>query len=134
MGKSLFVTAFLLASASVAVADDDLPPLNVVCFGDSTTAPRGTLKVYSDLLNGQRTASGRVVQTTNSGIPGDHTNRARQRFEKDVTAHQPDVVIIQFGINDAAVDVWRDPPATEPRVSREAYRENLRFFIHQLQQ
>jgi lysophospholipase L1-like esterase len=41
-------------------------------------------------------------------------------------AHRPRVVVIHFGINDAAVDVWRKPPATEPRVPLEEYRENLR--------
>jgi lysophospholipase L1-like esterase len=35
-------------------------------------------------------------------------------------------VVISFGINDAAVDVWKKPPATEPRIALADYRANLR--------
>ena len=43
-------------------------------------------------------------------------------------------MIIQFGINDAAIDVWRNPPATKPRVPEAFFRENLLFFIDSLRQ
>jgi len=46
-----------------------------------------------------------------------------------VLAHQPRVVVIQFGINDAAVDVWRKPPATESRVPLTEYEGNLRWMV-----
>ena len=42
---------------------------------------------------------------------------------------KPDTVLIQFGINDAAVDVWKNPPADRPRVSLKQYRENLIYFV-----
>jgi lysophospholipase L1-like esterase len=49
-----------------------------------------------------------------------------------VLAPEPDLVVIQFGINDSAVDVWKDPPAAEPRLARDRYRENLAFFVREL--
>ncbi|QDU36131.1 putative rhamnogalacturonan acetylesterase YesY [Maioricimonas rarisocia] len=112
-------------SASHLFADD----ATIVTFGDSTTAPRGKLTVYSDLLVRELPTAARKVQVINAGIGGNNTDMARKRFEKDVLAHDPDVVIIQFGINDAAVDVWKSPPATQPRVDLDRYRENLKHFI-----
>ena len=41
----------------------------------------------------------------NAGIGGHNTENARARLQKDVLSKNPDVVIIQFGINDAAIDV-----------------------------
>ncbi len=106
--------------------------LVVVAFGDSTTAPRGELKVYADLL--QRELIGRKLdaKVINAGVGGNTTRRAMSRFETDVLAKKPDIVIIQFGINDAAVDVWKTPPAVKPRVSLQEYEANLRNFIRQL--
>lgn len=101
----------------------------IVCFGDSTTAPRGKLTVYADIL--EEELGGSVI---NAGVGGNTTAAGRARFARDVLAHQPDLCVIQFGINDAAVDVWRDPPATEPRVSLADYEANLHWFVSQLRE
>jgi len=69
----------------------------------------------------------------NAGAGGDTTESGRARCEADVLATDPDLVIIQLGINDAAVDVWRDPPATASRVPLDRYRENLESFVDTLQ-
>ena len=104
----------------------------IVAFGDSTTAPRGKLVVYADILRRELPAKGVDAWVINSGVGGNDTNRARQRFERDVLAHKPSLAIIQFGINDAAFDIWKKPPAKKPRVSLARYQENLTFFIEQL--
>ena len=44
----------------------------------------------------------------------------------------PDLVIIQLGANDAAIDVWKDPPATKPRVDIATFRDNLEYFVRSL--
>ena len=64
-----------------------------------------------------------------AGIGGNTTRDARKRFERDVLRHQPKVIVMQFGINDSAVDVWRNPPATEPRVPLAEYLENVRAMV-----
>ena len=74
------------------------------------------------------------VKVVNSGIGGHTTQNAIARFNKDVLQHDPDLVVIQYGINDSAVDVWRDPPATKSRVSVEQYDANLRTMIKQLKE
>jgi len=99
-----------------------------VTFGDSTTAVRGSTKIYSAILQDEL----RNIRIINAGVGGNTTDMGRKRFEQDVLTHQPQVAIIQFGINDAAVDVWRNPPATAPRVLLERYEANLRNFIQTL--
>lgn len=108
----------------------DFVKRRIVAFGDSTTAKRGPLKIYAALIN-QTLTNATVI---NAGIGGHNTDHARARFEKDVLAKTPDTVIIQFGINDAAVDVWKKPVATQPRVSIQRYEENLRHFVQTLKQ
>jgi lysophospholipase L1-like esterase len=105
-------------------------PLTVVTFGDSTTAERPGFTVYSRLLEqALRERLHEPVQVINAGVRGNTTADASKRFEHDVLAAHPDLVVIQFGINDATIDVWKKPPATEPRVVLGDYLSNLRKFI-----
>lgn len=104
----------------------------IVAFGDSTTAPRENVVVYATLLEEALATKGIAAKVVNAGVGGNTTADARARFERDVLAHKPDLAIIQFGLNDAAVDVWKNPPATQPRVSAEEYEKNLRYFVNTL--
>lgn len=105
-------------------------PVRIVAFGDSTTAPRGNLVVYATLLERALNQTGsRPVSVINAGKGGNTTAAARQRFDADVLAGAPHLVIIQFGINDSTVDVWKTPPASASRVSLENYQANLRHFV-----
>lgn len=113
--------AFLIGPNSPA-AD-----LRIVCFGDSTTAPRAGVVPYCDQIR----ESG--IDTLNRGVPGNTTEAARLRFSKDVLDAKPNLVIMQFGINDSTVDVWKTPPATTTRVSVTRFHENLSYFIAELQ-
>jgi lysophospholipase L1-like esterase len=128
--KRTHLTALLLAPL-VALHAADVPatkPVTIVAFGDSTTAVRGSAKVYASVLQEEL----RNVRVINAGVSGNTTEMGRKRFEQDVLRHQPHIAIIQFGINDAAVDVWKTPPATDPRVSLERYEANLRHFVKTL--
>lgn len=116
-------------------ADDAAGPLVIVAFGDSTTALRDTVrKVYAQWLAEELPKKGLPVQVINAGVGGNSTDLARARFAKDVLSRRPGLVIIQFGINDSAVDVWRTPPATASRVPLARYEENLRYFVHTLKE
>jgi lysophospholipase L1-like esterase len=112
---------------AMAAAPDDKP--TIVAFGDSITATRGELRIYAAVLADELHAD-----IINRGIGGHTTKMGRDRFDRDVLTHDPDVAIILFGANDAAVDVWKDPPATEPRVSLEDYETNLRHFCRTLRE
>jgi lysophospholipase L1-like esterase len=100
--------------------------VRIIAFGDSLTAPRPGVITYSDLI--AQTMPGMI----NRGVPGNTSSQARARFAPDVLDHHPDLVIIQLGANDAAIDVWKNPPATKPRVDIATFRDNLEYFVRAL--
>lgn len=106
-------------------------PGGIVMFGDSTTAvrPGAVQKVYALRVMESLQSIGSSMGVHNAGIGGNTTDAARARLAKDVLAHKPRVVVIQFGLNDSAIDVWKNPPATEPRVPLAAYEANLRAIV-----
>jgi lysophospholipase L1-like esterase len=73
------------------------------------------------------------MEVINKGVGGHTTAMATGRFQADVLDLKPNLVIIQFGINDAAVDVWKTPPKEASRVSLMDYEKNLRRFVNELQ-
>ena len=95
-------------------------------FGDSITAPRKNVVVASELF-ARRFPQHEIV---NKEVPGNDTGLARARFQQDVIAEQPRLVVFSFGCNDAAIDVYKGK--TTPRIPLEVYLENLAFFIHEL--
>lgn len=112
--------------------------VKIVAFGDSTTAPRMVegkpLTIYANLLATNAVLRARGVIVINAGVPGNTTRDARARFDRDVLKRHPDMVIIQFGINDAWIQVWTNPPATQLRVSLKDYTTNLSYFVAELKE
>lgn len=103
--------------------------LTVVAFGDSTTARRpGVGLVYGELLEQMLGTMGVTTTVYIEGAGGNTTEDARGRFESGVLNHRPDVVVIQFGINDSSAPVWTDPPICDPPVPLARFRENIQFF------
>ena len=114
------IMLFLLCLARVSSAGADLPPGNytIVTFGDSTTAPRTVngqpLYIYTDILRNELPSAGVEGNVFNHGRGGRHTGSVsdNSRFNiehaldhyPDVLARNPDIVIMQFGINDSWVD------------------------------
>lgn len=75
--------------------------MKVVCFGDSLTArseghdrPLLSIRLEAKL--------GSDWEVVNAGVPGNNTFQARERVENDVLPHDPDLVTVFFGANDAA--------------------------------
>ena len=89
--------------------------MKIICFGDSITAGQHVhpSETWPALLPGHV-----QVRTVN----GDTTRQALERFPRDVQESGADVVLIQFGHNDA--NAW-DSDQGLPRVSVEAFRANL---------
>jgi len=108
-------------------------PGGIIMFGDSTTAPRGAVKVYATRVETTLQSIGCSLSVHNAGIPSNTTVQARKRLQADVLHFKPRVVVMQFGINDSAVDVWKKPPATEARVSLAAFIDNYRAMITETQ-
>ncbi|MDR7319251.1 SGNH/GDSL hydrolase family protein [Brevibacillus nitrificans] len=75
--------------------------MKVVCFGDSLTArTEGHDRPLLSILLGQKL--GADWKVINAGVPGNNTFQARERVENDVLRHDPDLVTVFFGANDAA--------------------------------
>jgi acyl-CoA thioesterase I len=58
----------------------------------------------------------------NRGVSGETTRQGLERFPNDLQQHRPDIVTIQFGLNDC--NCWVSDGGL-PRVSEAAYRANL---------
>ena len=104
----------------------------IVLFGASSTALRPGTKTYCELLQQMFRDQNIPIEVINAGVPGNTTALALQRFQKDVLDHNPSLVVIQFGINDSAVDVWKDPPIEKPRVELPAYLTNMESMIDRI--
>ncbi len=110
-----FVTACICicvccgAASSFALYDGDV----IVAFGDSLT--------YAGVWCGEfEQSTGQTV--INKGVGGDSTGTAYSRFRRDVLNNSPDVVIIEFGMNDSAIDMAK-------YVELSDFRKNLEYFV-----
>lgn len=89
----------------------------IACIGDSCTFGQNVkaVEAWPHVLHD---LTGHDVR--NLGVNGDTTRLGLERWHRDVDLVKPDVVVIQFGHNDANLwDGW-------PRVSFAEYRTNLR--------
>lgn len=136
-----FLTCFMFSVAATRIHAGTSTHMNtltnanaftIVAFGDSTTATRGNLMVYAQVLQDHLLMKSGNVQVINAGKGGNTTVNAKARFEKDVIACSPSLVIIAFGINDSAIDVCKNPPASQPRVAQAVYVNNLHYFVQTL--
>ncbi len=99
-------------------------PYTVVVWGDSIAAsgwPQKTEFILNVALN-----LGRTVRVVNEGVGGMPAAKARHLFEEKIRPHAPDLVIVQFGFNDARYDGSRDrlPISTLPE-----FRDHLAAMI-----
>lgn len=128
------VPLLLGACASLPRQPDPAKTFTLVAFGDSTTAPRRvdgkSIRIYADILQEDFVRRGVNGAVINAGVGGNNTDQARARFASDVLAHEPDLVIIQFGLNDSCIDLWDG--MHQPRISRETFADNLRYFVETL--
>jgi acyl-CoA thioesterase-1 len=82
-------------------------PLRVVAVGSSSTTGLWVLSAnatYPEVMRRELTGLRRDVriEIVNSGRVGDTINGSIARFERDVLAHHPDLVVWQLGTNDVA--------------------------------
>jgi len=107
-----------------------MEPMLIVAFGDSTTAPRGSLNIFAKQLEERFGSKNSPVLVINAGIPSNNSRDALQRLDHDVISRHPRIVTIFFGINDSAVEVFNGD--TQPRVSLKEYEENLKRITQEL--
>jgi len=136
--KAFVMTVSLLLLVLIGFSQDR-KPLVIVTFGNSTTAPRKTVKkVYAVRLHEILSNAGIENKVVNSAIPGSHTGYLKDnsrfkiphgmdRFDTAVLAYHADWVTINFGINDSWQDAGKNTPS---RIPFKEYKHNLSFFIN----
>jgi lysophospholipase L1-like esterase len=106
--------------------------LSVVAFGDSTTSGLvSDAAVYPKFLQESLRARGIAATVINSGSKGNTTRDAIARLDHDVLSLAPDIVIVQFGLNDAAVDLHLGKD--HPRVPLAEFRRSMETVVDKLQ-
>lgn len=101
--------------------------MRIIGFGDSIT--EGTDYFAPHLANILYTAYGRkVVDMVNAGVGGNTTVNALARIQADVINKSPDMVIVNFGTNDAYKD-----DGISPRVPLSTYQSNIASIFNQIQ-
>ncbi len=143
MKKAVRLLAFLLVAAMVVTMlplasfakSAALNGKTIVAFGDSLTRFGSVSDGGSTSSTGAYTypyylGTNSYLGTAiiNAGVGGDTTGMARARFETDVLAHNPELVIICLGMNDQAMNVTSGEPLTDLNT----YRANLTYFAETL--
>jgi lysophospholipase L1-like esterase len=106
-----------------------LPRAVVIAFmGDSITAGQYVdpdlrwTALVSNALVSEYLATPVNFHILNRGVSGETTRQGLERFPADVQQHRPEIMTLQFGLNDC--NCWVTD-AGLPRVSEAAYRANL---------
>ena len=121
-----------ITKAQIPVYRKPFKPGGIVMFGDSTTATRNNIsKVYTERVQESLRKLDSRMTVANAGIGGNTTRDAKKRLMRDVLELKPRIVVMQFGINDSAIDVWKKPPASKPRIPLSEFKDNLRGMIRQ---
>jgi lysophospholipase L1-like esterase len=92
----------------------------IVALGDSITqaAAQSPDEKWCAILERRLNAGGKACSIINAGVGGNTSREGLARFEKDVLANHPDLVLIEFGGNDATYEPAR-------RVELNEFTENL---------
>jgi len=103
--------------------------VTVVALGDSLTWGMGIVQPERDSFPALFATMLRerfqdpYVTLISAGVPGETSGGGLQRVERDVLAHRPDLVVVQYGGNDE----YQRVPSTE-------YQEHLRQIVQRVQE
>ncbi len=97
-----------------------------ICVGQHVSIHRGWVTRLSAWLEEQTEAWDLEVAVTNAAVNGRTTRQALEDMPYQVQSHHPDLVLVQFGMNDC--NYWQTDNGL-PRVSRRAFAANLREII-----
>lgn len=102
--------------------------VRIVWMGDSITAgqhvdrPLVWTSLVGDRLRQVHSDASLSVRAVNAGVSGNTSRQGLERFTADVLEFEPDVVTLQFGLNDC--NCWATDGGS-PRVPPAEYRANL---------
>jgi len=107
-----------------------MTPIKIVFMGDSITAgqyvdPSKTWTAHVARRLQERFGAENIV-TVSRGVSGETSRQGLERFPVSVQVEEPDIVTIQYGLNDC--NCWQTDNGL-PRVSLRAYMANLAEMI-----
>ena len=106
--------------------------VRIVAIGSSTTAGEGNIKPYPPRLKSfleEKYPNARIT-VANKGKGGEEAPAELKRFDKDVIAEKPDLVIWQVGTN----AVWQKPTDNPPPPSFDETTRAIRDGLVRLRQ
>jgi len=93
-----------------------------ICFGQGVSINKGWALQLVNFLDEALVASETKVLVTNSSVNGRTTRQALEDMPYHVQSQNPDIVIIQYGLNDC--NHWASDRGL-PRVSQRSFEANL---------
>jgi acyl-CoA thioesterase-1 len=97
-----------------------------VCFGQGISLHKGWVPRISASLGDLVQEGVGQILVINTSISGSTTRQALERMPYEVQSHHPDLLIVQFGMNDC--NYWETDRGT-PRVSPKAFAANLEEIV-----
>ena len=101
----VIITGYALSLKSYPITNADTSGRVILCFGASLTYGTGATKGMSYPEQLSRMIGRPVI---NAGIPGNTTQDALARLDRDVLAHRPDIVLVTLGGNDLLKGIPKD--------------------------
>jgi len=100
-----------------------------ICVGQYVSLHRGWVTRISAMLDAWGRDQGHRVLVTNASQNGRTTREALERIAYEVTSHRPDLVLVQYGMNDC--NYWRSERGY-PRVSPRSFQANLHEILERI--
>lgn len=110
--------------------------INIVCHGHSVPAGYAktplvdTFSAYPDRLHHalKERFPYAVINVIVTGIGGENSVSGEKRFTKDVLTHQPDVVLIDYALNDRGIGLAKAKTAWESMIQK-ALAANVKIIL-----
>ncbi len=97
-----------------------------ICFGQGVSLHKGWVPNISKNLSFLAEEKGVEIVIVNNAVNGRTTRQALETMPYEVQSHRPDLLLLQFGMNDC--NYWQSDGGL-PRVSPAAFKANLREII-----
>ncbi len=97
-----------------------------ICFGQGVSVFMGWVPRLAERIYDFGLGFGLDITTTNTSVNGNTTRMALERMPYDIQGGRPDILIVQFGMNDC--NYWQTDRGL-PRVSKAAFEANLHEVI-----
>lgn len=97
-----------------------------ICVGQGVSIHKGWVTRIAETLSMLAEETGNEIVTVNASVSGDQTRQALERMPYHIQSQDPDIVIVQFGMNDC--NHWATDHGVA-RVSIKAFQANLEEMV-----